>query len=450
MSREVRTVTSLALLYAFRMIGLFMVLPILVVYGQHYDGASPKLLGLALGVYGLTQAIFQIPLGLLSDMLGRKIVIAGGLVVFAVGSIVAATATSIEGLIIGRALQGAGAIASAIMAMVADLTSEENRTKAMAAIGASIGLSFSVSMILGPIIASFAGLAGVFYLAACLAILGVAIVFLLVPTPKKVSSHREAGAIPHLLLNTLKNAQLLRLDIGIFALHCVLMASFVAVPTILEGSLHLAKEKHWQVYLPVLVLAFVAMLPLMIIAEKKRKVKPVFLFAIGLVVISNGVLATVGFSAWLTILLIFVFFMGFNLLEAMLPSLVSKLSPAGAKGTAMGVYSTSQFLGAFCGGVLGGVLLQEFSAQAVFGGAALVAGLWWCVAVTMAPPKHLTSLCLPVNQSFAAERDVAELPGVEEVLFVVEESLLYLKVDKTQLDQQALHEITQRSAASMA
>lgn len=448
MAREVKTVASLALLYAFRMIGLFMVLPILVVYGRDYQGASPKLLGLALGIYGLTQAIFQIPLGLLSDILGRKIVITLGLVVFALGSVMAATATSIEWLILGRALQGAGAIASAIMAMVADLTSEQNRTKAMAAIGASIGLSFSVSMILGPVIASMAGLSGVFYLAAILAVCGIGIVWFLVPTPHQPSTHRDTGAIPSIFISTIKNTQLLRLDLGIFALHCVLMASFVAIPTVLETSLALSKGKHWQVYLPVLLLAFVAMLPLMIVAEKKRKVKPVFLLAIAIVALSNLFLSFSLSSSALIVGLIFCFFVGFNLLEAMLPSLVSKISPAGAKGTAMGIYSTSQFLGAFCGGVLGGLLLDDVSLASVFLATACLAAVWFLVAASMAPPKHLTSLCLPVEQGFEAEQDVAALPGVEEVLYVVEESLLYLKVDKALLDEIQLVRLTSAETAS--
>ncbi|VUD67969.1 Inner membrane transport protein YajR [Thalassocella blandensis] len=448
MAREVKTVASLALLYAFRMIGLFMVLPILVVYGRDYAGASPKLLGLALGIYGLTQAIFQIPLGLLSDIWGRKIVITLGLVVFALGSVLAATATSIEGLILGRALQGAGAIASAIMAMVADLTSEQNRTKAMAAIGASIGLSFSVSMILGPVIASVAGLSGVFFLAAILAVCGIGIVLFVVPTPQQSSSHRENGAIPSIFVSTIKNTQLLRLDVGIFALHCILMASFVAIPTVLESSLDLSKGKHWQVYLPVLLLAFIAMLPLMIVAEKKRKVKPVFLLAIAIVGVSNLLLSFSLSSSVLVIAFVFSFFVGFNLLEAMLPSLVSKISPAGAKGTAMGIYSTSQFLGAFCGGVLGGFLLEDASIASVFLATASLAGVWLAVAGSMAPPKHLTSLCLPVEQGFTAEQDVAQLPGVEEVLYVVEESLLYLKVDKARLDELQLVKLTNAEAVS--
>ncbi|MFT5083795.1 MAG: MFS family permease [Lentisphaeria bacterium] len=442
MTSEVRTVTSLALLYAFRMIGLFMVLPILVLYGDSYSGATPVLLGLALGIYGLAQALLQIPLGLLSDIIGRKPVIIGGLTLFALGSVIAASATTIEGLLFGRALQGSGAIAGAIMAMVADLTSEQNRTKAMAAIGASIGLSFSVAMVLGPVIASVAGLAGVFMLSALLAVAGMVIVVYLVPTPKISGSCRDSGAIPELLLKTAKNTQLLRLNWGIFSLHCILMASFVAIPSLLESSLSLDKNSHWQVYLPVLLLAFVAMLPLMLIAEKKRQVKPVFLLAIALLVVSDGLLSYVSNSTAQVLSLIFVFFVAFNLLESMLPSLVSKIAPAGSKGTAMGLYSTSQFLGAFCGGVLGGWLLDSLSINAVFFATASVAAVWFCVALFMARPKHLTSVCMPVGAGFSGLESVANLAGVEDVLHVGEESLLYLKVDRAQLDEVRLQQLT--------
>ncbi len=447
MANEVKTVSSLALLYAFRMIGLFMVLPVLMVYGDHYEGATPVLLGLALGVYGLTQAIFQIPLGLFSDIVGRKPIIIGGLIIFAIGSVVAATANSIEGLILGRALQGSGAIASAIMAMVADLTSEQNRTRAMAAIGASIGLSFSVSMILGPALAAASGIGGVFFLAAVLALAGIAIVVFVVPTPQQSGSHRDTGAIPTLFVSTLKNAQLLRLDFGIFSLHAILMAMFVAIPVLLESELGLAKDAHWQVYLPVLVLAFVGMLPLMIFAEKKRKIKPVFLFAIVLIGLSNIAIGQFFNTVSLALVFIFVFFLGFNLLEAMLPSLVSKISPVGAKGTAMGVYSTSQFLGAFCGGVLGGYLLQNYSIATVFFCAGSGALVWLLFASTMQAPRHLSSLCLAVRSDFSDASAVEKMPGVEEVLFVVEESLLYLKVDKTALDEAALIKFTQPEAS---
>lgn len=448
MPSEVRTVVSLALLYAFRMLGLFMVLPVLMLYGDEYIGATPALLGLALGVYGLTQALFQIPLGLMSDIIGRKTIILFGLAVFAVGSVVAANASTIEGLILGRALQGAGAIASAIMAMVADLTAEQNRTKAMAAIGASIGLSFSVAMVLGPIIAASWGVSGLFILSAILSGIGALIVIFIVPTPPQTSSHRDTGAIPKLMLETLKNAELLRLNWGIFCLHAVLMAAFVVVPTQLESVVGLAKNEHWKIYFPVLFFAFVCMLPFIIIAEKKRRMKQVFVASILLLSVTllllaistgNGIFSL---SLLTLVLFLFLFFVAFNLLEATLPSLVSKISPAGGKGTAMGLYSTSQFLGAFTGGAAGGTLFQLYGPSAVLAFSAALASAWLLVALFMRAPKYLASLCLPVAETFDKVDQVMGIAGVEEALYAEEESLLYLKVDRQRLDQQGLEQLT--------
>lgn len=440
MSSEVRTVASLALLYAFRMLGLFMVLPILMLYGQSYSGATPFLLGLALGIYGLTQALFQIPLGLMSDIFGRKLIIVVGLLVFAAGSFIAAYATSAEGLVLGRALQGSGAIASAIMAMVADLTSEQNRTKAMAAIGASIGLSFSIAMVLGPTLAAFSGLKGVFVLSGVLAFAGIVIVVFIVPNPKRLHiSHRDTGAIPRLILSTIKNAELFRLNYGIFCLHCVLMSSFVVVPSLFESSLGLERSRHWVVYLPMLLASFILMLPLMLFAEKKQKVKPVFvgaIFGLAFVFFAIGYTHT---SGPLLVLFILTFFIVFNLLEATLPSLVSKIAPVGSKGTAMGLYSTSQFLGAFVGGVGGGTLVSaDEGASWVFYTSALLVLSWGLVAVSMKRPMHLSSLCFSVQPGFKKSKEVGVIAGVEEVLLVEEELLLYLKVDKKKLDQVAL------------
>ena len=427
---EVRVVGSLALLYVFRMLGLFMILPILVLYGSEYEGATPFTLGIALGAYGLTQAIFQIPMGLLSDYLGRKAIIIFGLVVFAIGSLVAALSTSIEGVIIGRALQGSGAIASAIMAMVADLTTEENRTKAMAAIGASIGLSFTIAIILGPPIAAFSGLQGVFGLSAFLALVGIAILIFGVPSPSGRRSHKEVGAIPKLFSETLKNRQLLQLNWGIFTLHAVLMASFVAIPTLLEGQVSLDRAKHVWVYLPVLLVSFVAMLPLMLISEKKRKVKTVFITSIGMMGTSIAIFIFAGQTLAVVIVALMLFFIAFNFLEATLPSWVSKVAPAGAKGTAMGIYSSSQFLGAFAGGTFGGLVLSLYTTEAVLLCSAVLLLVWLGVALCMLPPKYLDNICYEVAKEFKYIDQVLALKGVEEAKHSSGEEMLYLKVDK--------------------
>jgi len=434
-------VFSLAGLYSFRMLGLFMLLPVLALYGRDYSGSSPFLLGVALGAYGLSQALLQIPFGILSDRIGRKPVIAGGLVLFALGSVVAAQAETVYELIAGRALQGAGAIASAIMALVADLTTEENRTKAMAVIGISIGVSFSLALVLGPVVSRFGGLEAIFWLTALFAVVGLGMLLKLVPTPHRTRVHRDAGTVPQLFWQTLRNVELQRLNFGIFALHFALMASFVVLPVVLEDQLGVVRDQHWLVYLPLLVLAFLAMVPFIIIAERKRQMKLVFVAAIGLLAAMELALVFWQRSLPLTLTVLFLFFMAFNLLEACLPSLVSKVAPAGSKGTAAGIYSTSQFLGAFAGGVVGGWWLQDGAPTDVFIGCGVIVLLWALVAVYMHPPRYLSSVLVSVAENDdldAAESRLRELVGVEEVTLIEEERIAYLKVDSQRFDRNEL------------
>ena len=375
---ERRTVSSLALLYSFRMLGLFMVLPLLALYAADLPGADPLTIGLALGVYGLSQALLQIPLGWLSDKLGRKPVIVGGLLVFALGSVVAGMAETIEGVVLGRALQGAGAIASTVMALVADLTREEQRTKAMAIVGMSIGLSFAMALVLGPLVAAAGGLSAVFWFTTVLAIVGVAIVLLLVPTPPVGQMYDEVGARRGLFARSLQDAALLRLNFAVFSLHFVLMALFLVVPGLLLEVADLDRNSHWMVYLPALLLSIVGMVPMMIMAERKGRLHAMFLLAIVLLILAMTVISAPA-SPVLLYLGMWLFFVGFNYLEATLPSLVSKMVFAGGKGTALGIYSTCQFLGAFAGGALGGWLLKSGGASLLFGCCLVLSALWLVV-----------------------------------------------------------------------
>jgi len=380
-AQERRSVGSLALLYCFRMLGLFMVLPLLALYAADVPGATPALIGLAMGMYGLTQAMLQLPLGWLSDQIGRKPVIIGGLLVFAIGSVIAATADSIGGIILGRTIQGAGAIASTVMALVADLTREEQRTKAMAVVGMSIGLSYAVALVLGPAVASFGGLPVVFWFTAALAFTGIAIVVLLVPSPpRRVVENSEPGARLGLLRRVLGSSALLRLNFGVFVLHFILTASFLVVPGLLEHTFGVDREHHWMVYLPVLLLSLAGMVPLMVLAERGGRLHQMFLLGIALVF---AAIAALDFASSSLLFYggLWLFFVGFNYLEATLPSLLSKAVSADGKGTAMGVFSTCQFLGAFAGGAGGGWLLQHLGAYALTGVCLSLAAAWWLVVL---------------------------------------------------------------------
>lgn len=441
---ETRTVTTLALIYALRMFGLFMVLPVLALFAQDYQGASASLVGTAIGVYGLTQACLQLPFGVWSDRIGRKPVIIIGLALFSLGSAVAAIADNIWLLILGRALQGAGAIASTLMALMTDLTREESRTKAMASIGASIGLSFTLAMVVGPLLAGWMGLSGLFMLTGVLSILAIGLLLTIVPTPKQQVRSRDARAFVSQLGDVFKDKQILRLSFGIFTLHAVLVACFVALPVALVDA-GLMQPEHWKVYLPVMLVAFVMMVPFIIIGEKKQKMKQVLLCAVVLLMVSVALLGFELSSVWGISFALWVFFVAFNILEASLPSLVSKFAPAGFKGSAMGVYSTSQFLGAFIGGMLGGVLSEYFNLSVVFWGMLPLLFIWIALVWTMDTPRHLTSyrvaLSAQSQTNAQLETQLLELPGVHEVVIMLKDQAAYLKVDSKVFDPIKLKQI---------
>ncbi len=438
-----RATFGLAGIYALRMLGLFMVMPVFTLYATDLAGYTAALAGIAIGIYGLTQAALQIPFGLLSDRIGRKPVIAGGLVLFALGSAVAALADTMTGVIIGRALQGSGAVAAAVMAMAADLTPEEHRTKAMAVIGMSIGAAFFLSLIFGPVVGSSLGLAGIFWLTAAFSVAGLAILAAVVPTPTMSRVHRDAEPVPAQFGRILRDGQLLRLDAGILVLHGAMTATFLALPLALRDHLGIAAEHHWAVYAGVLVASVALMVPFVVLAERRRRIKPVFTGAVAALGLALAGLAAAHGHLWTLLPLLVLYFTAFNILEATLPSLVSKIAPAESKGTAMGVYSTSQFFGAFLGGVAGGWMLEHHGIAGAFAAGAAGAALWLVLAATMRTPSFLTSRLLnvgPLGQAEAAPlaSRLAAIPGVAEAVVVAEEGVAYLKIDRKTLDEEAL------------
>lgn len=421
------------------MLGLFMVLPVLALYQHQYAGASPLLLGLALGIYGLTQAVLQIPLGLLSDKIGRRPVIVAGLLMFVLGSLVAAMADTMIGLVIGRALQGMGAIASTLMAMVTDLTSEEKRTVAMASIGASIGLSFILAMIVGPLVAAAMGLSGIFWLTALLGVAGIGIFLRFVPNVVSSHKNRETRVDLSQIGSLLREPTLMRLNVGVFALHLALMAAFVVIPDILANELGLGSDQLWWVYLALLGGGFVLMIPAMVLGEKFQRQKLSFCSAVVLLAVSALVLGWQR-TALITPLMLLLFFAAFNLLEASLPSWLSKACPAGSRGTAMGIYSTCQFFGAFVGGILGGWSLQQFGADGLFILLGIVLLGWWLLALGLQSPRPMQTLVLQIgdraHEDFA--KIISTITGVEDILIVEGEQLAYIKVDKQTVDMLSL------------
>jgi predicted MFS family arabinose efflux permease len=439
---ELRATSGLAAIYAVRMLGLFMVLPVFALYADVLPEATPFLMGLALGIYGLTQALLQIPFGILSDRVGRKPLIAAGLVLLIVGSVVAAQADTVYGVIVGRALQGAGAVAAVVLALTADLIAEERRTRALAVIGLSIGLAFTAAMVMGPLVDRWFGLSGIFWVTAGLGFVALLLLFLWVPRPLRSVPHPDMVPLPGGLAHVLRDRELMRLNIGVFILHMTLAANFLVLPLMLVAELELPPAQHYVVYLPVLVLGFLLMIPAVIRAERRRALKPALLGAIFVLILVQALLPVAGHWLILGTMLV-LFFAAFNLLEATLPSLIAKTAPVLEKGAAMGVFSTSQFLGIFAGGLLGGAILTHAGPAWVFmlGLAGVV--LWLGVAGTMASPSHLSNRAygLPASWRPAAEElefRIGKLSGVGEVRVSAHEAAVYLKVDPAHFDEGGL------------
>jgi len=439
---ERRSVLALASVYLFRMLGLFLIMPIISIAADDLTGANAALIGAAIGVYGLTQALLQIPMGMMSDKIGRKPIILIGLTIFALGSLICANADSMTSLIVGRAIQGAGAIASTLMALLSDVTREQNRTKAMATVGISIGVSFMLSLVMGPWLFSMIGLAGLFYLSLAFSVIGMGLILFAVPNVKQHTFKRDTTPSLQALTQVFANKPLRFMNMSIFILHASLTALFVSIPSLLLTKFDLALANHSWLYLVVMGLAFVGMLPMVIVAEAKGKMKQVVSYAI--LMLAFGTLL-MGFSSSVSLFAItlWLYFVGFNTLEATLPSLVSKVSPVGFRGTAMGIFSTHQFLGAFVGGIGGGWILQNYSSQTLFVAVAVIMFIWTFFATRQAPTRHLTSLAFSLQHLDSSQidklaNDLSDVDGVEDMQIFSDEKTAYLKVDKKLLDKDKL------------
>lgn len=430
-------VLPIAAIFSFRMLGLFMLIPVFTVYANQLQDATPELIGLALGGYGLTQGLLQIPFGMLSDRFGRKPIITIGLLLFALGSLWGALTESIYGMIMARTLQGMGAIGSVLVALLADLTPDQERTKAMAVIGATIGLSFSLAMIMSPTIAHRFGLPGIFYLTVILALSGLLLLHLVIPTPSKEPFHMDTEANPARIKSVIRSTHLQRLNVGIFCQHFVLTSTFYSIPILLQQQMKQGNLEHtWHFYLPLMLFSFLAMVPFIMLAEKKQKMKPIFLACVLITALCQGLLGLIsqhwlGFCAAL-----FIYFIAFNFLEASLPSLVSKQSGAQNKGTAMGVYSSCQFIGIFLGGTTAGFIFSAFHHQGIFILNAVIGFFWLVLAYYMNPNAYLITLIIHYPNHLDNEHEtrsqLLQLPGVKDATFSEEEKIIYLRINKEQ------------------
>ena len=443
-SVEKRAILGVGGIFALRMIGLFMIVPVFSVYGDNYAHATPFLIGLAVGIYGLGQAIFQIPMSLAADKFPRKPIIFLGLILFALGGIIAANATDIYEVIIGRALAGSGAVSAVLMALLADVTREEMRTKAMATMGLTIATSIMLAFAFGPLLVGSLGISGLFWLTAGFAVLAM-LLLLFVPTPLRVLQHNlDNKSIGQQLAEVLKIGDLNRLHIGIFALHLTMTAIFVILPHQLNEVMGLSVRQQGLVYLPLLFIGFAVALPFIIIAEKKRKMRQVFLGAIALMTAALALLALgsqVGVGIILGLLL---YFMGFNLLEATIPSWISKRAPVANKATAMGLNSSSQFFGAFVGGAMGGLLLTQPNLLA-WGILAVIMGAALLLIIPIADPPYLSSTTVTIPKDINIQdwsRQMLAVDGVDELVVMAKEQVAYLKLDKTQLTDLSRQELS--------
>ena len=432
---ERRATISLSAIMGLRMIGLFMVLPVFSLYATGLTGSTPLLVGIAMGVYGLSQAIFQITFGMLSDRYGRKPAILVGLIIFAAGSIIAGTATSISIMIVGRTLQGVGAIGSTTMALLADLTREEQRTKSMMVAGLTIGFSFSVAMLLGPLLTPWVSVHGLFYIAAIMAAVAALLLFIYVPTPVTLRWHRDTEPELKSVTRLLFVPDLARLNAGIFILHAIFTASFIIIPISLHQYSGLASSRQWEIYLPALLTALVVCMICIGMAERKQQIKGYFLGGILAIAASQLILWLGAHNLYTITFGIAVFFAGFTILEGFLPSLISRTAPASCKGSAMGIYSCAQYSGIFAGGVIGGWIYSQYHFSGVYLLCITLALFWFTLACFMRQPRYLVTEVIRLTpaqqthwQSIAAK--LQQVAGMVEATLVAEDNLAYVKMER--------------------
>lgn len=448
---ERRSTFALSSIFALRMLGLFMIIPVFSIAGQSYQYATPALIGLAVGIYGLSQAILQIPFSLWADRFSRKPLIILGLVLFALGGAIAAMSHTIYGVIIGRAIAGAGAVSAVVMALLADVTREEQRTKAMAVMGMSIGLSFVIAFSLGPWLTSQVGISGLFWVTT---IMGIAAIFMLMLVPKVTRHHRNfrQGYLAQ-LKQVIQMSDLNRLHVSVFSLHLLLTAMFIYVPSQLIEFANIPLAKHGMVYLPLLVISLFFAFPSIIVAEKYRKMRGIFLTAI-LGIIAGLLILIFGYeSKYILLLGLGLFFIAFNVIEALLPSWLSKSAPLQSKATAMGINASSQFLGAFFGGVLGGQLLMLHNTSLGWSILAGIAMIWLLISFGLAQPRYLSSIVLPLPELKQTDEWTSKLlaiRGIEEVVVMAEQKVAYIKVDKQVIDDTGRQHLTHLIGSEVA
>ncbi|MGP1929815.1 MAG: MFS transporter [Arsenophonus sp. ER-BJ3-MAG3] len=439
--KELKAIFGLGMVFALRILGMFMILPILVTYGSVLKNANELLIGMAIGIYGVSQVIFQIPFGLMSDRFGRKQLIIIGLLISITGSLVAAITDSIFGVIIGRALQGAGAVSSTIMALLSDLTREQNRTKAMAFMGVSFGITFSISIIISPIITHAIGLHGLFWGISLLTFCAVLITSFIVPDSQYHIIDHETHFIKNSIQKIINNTQLIKINLSILFLHSLLISNFIALPLIIKNS-GFEVNQHWKIYLITLFISFIIVLPFIIYAEKNRRIKQILLLFIFILFISQLIFCFSNQQFWLILIGLQLFFIAFNIMEVLLPSLVSKESPIRYKGTSMAIYSTSQFIGVALGGILGGWFLQLNGVFLIFISGLMLSTCWFFIILKMYKPNYTNNirLILPeqINDINLLKIKLVNEPGVYEVILDLKSLSAFIKIDKKIITQKQL------------